>query len=158
MFHLRTIPNLEQHVRIFLKYSSFISAEERMDVTWLIWMQSHQYTWMQKCFITFFKISDVQALKNAYKLIKSATEGQTALDSSDNISTDLYVLCAEQALQVCNLGPLTVLNKNMYMMRCIYNCYSYYFKNLRSTWGKYYTVLVLESNCLNIHFPLKLHP
>uniref|UniRef100_A0A8C3UB53 Uncharacterized protein n=2 Tax=Catharus ustulatus TaxID=91951 RepID=A0A8C3UB53_CATUS len=43
---------------------------------------------------------DVQALKNAYKLIKSATEGQTALDSSDNISTDLYVLCAEQALQL----------------------------------------------------------
>ncbi|XP_056351637.1 cilia- and flagella-associated protein 46 [Oenanthe melanoleuca] len=43
---------------------------------------------------------DVQALKNAYKLIKSATEGQSALDSSDNISADLYVLCAEQALQL----------------------------------------------------------
>ncbi|KAL2302670.1 hypothetical protein Nmel_010113 [Mimus melanotis] len=43
---------------------------------------------------------DVQALKNAYKLIKSATEGQSALDSSDNISTDVYVLCAEQALQL----------------------------------------------------------
>ncbi|XP_062352270.1 cilia- and flagella-associated protein 46 [Cinclus cinclus] len=43
---------------------------------------------------------DVQALKNAYKLIKSATEGQSELDSSDNISTDLYVLCAEQALQL----------------------------------------------------------
>ncbi|KAI1236084.1 hypothetical protein IHE44_0001357, partial [Lamprotornis superbus] len=42
----------------------------------------------------------VQALKNAYKLIKSATEGQSALDSSDNVSTDLYVLCAEQALQL----------------------------------------------------------
>ncbi|XP_063261098.1 cilia- and flagella-associated protein 46 isoform X13 [Prinia subflava] len=43
---------------------------------------------------------DVQALKNAYELIKSASEGQSALDSSDNISTDLYVLCAEQALQL----------------------------------------------------------
>ncbi|XP_050831933.1 cilia- and flagella-associated protein 46 [Serinus canaria] len=43
---------------------------------------------------------DVQALKNAYKLIKSASERQSALDSTDNISTDLYVLCAEQALQL----------------------------------------------------------
>ncbi|XP_023786136.1 cilia- and flagella-associated protein 46 isoform X2 [Cyanistes caeruleus] len=43
---------------------------------------------------------DVQALKNAYELIKSASEGQSALDSSDNISTDLYVVCAEQALQL----------------------------------------------------------
>ncbi|XP_030132507.2 cilia- and flagella-associated protein 46 [Taeniopygia guttata] len=43
---------------------------------------------------------DVQALKNAYELIKSASEGQFALDSADNISTDLYVLCAEQALQL----------------------------------------------------------
>ncbi|XP_053805707.1 cilia- and flagella-associated protein 46 isoform X3 [Vidua chalybeata] len=43
---------------------------------------------------------DVQALKNAYKLIKSASKGQSALDSTDNISTDLYVLCAEQALQL----------------------------------------------------------
>ncbi|XP_014746146.1 PREDICTED: cilia- and flagella-associated protein 46 [Sturnus vulgaris] len=43
---------------------------------------------------------DVQALKNAYQLIKSAAEGQSALDSSDNVSTDLYVLCAEQALQL----------------------------------------------------------
>ncbi|XP_066179467.1 cilia- and flagella-associated protein 46 [Sylvia atricapilla] len=43
---------------------------------------------------------DVQALKKAYELIKSASEGQSALDSSDNISTDLYVLCAEQALQL----------------------------------------------------------
>ncbi|XP_068054496.1 cilia- and flagella-associated protein 46 [Anomalospiza imberbis] len=43
---------------------------------------------------------DVQALKNAYVLIKSASEGQSALDSTDNISTDLYVLCAEQALQL----------------------------------------------------------
>ncbi|XP_068876435.1 cilia- and flagella-associated protein 46 [Aphelocoma coerulescens] len=43
---------------------------------------------------------DVQALKNAYELIKSASQGQSALDSSDNISTDLYVLCAEQALRL----------------------------------------------------------
>ncbi|KAM4896437.1 cilia- and flagella-associated protein 46 [Sylvia borin] len=43
---------------------------------------------------------NVQALKKAYELIKSAGEGQSALDSSDNISTDLYVLCAEQALQL----------------------------------------------------------
>ncbi|RMB92507.1 hypothetical protein DUI87_31057 [Hirundo rustica rustica] len=45
------------------------------------------------------RAGDVQALKNAYELIKSASEGQSALDSSENISTDLYVLCAEQALQ-----------------------------------------------------------
>uniref|UniRef100_A0A8C3Q9C9 Uncharacterized protein n=1 Tax=Geospiza parvula TaxID=87175 RepID=A0A8C3Q9C9_GEOPR len=43
---------------------------------------------------------NVQALKNAYKLIKSASERESALDSTDNISTDLYVLCAEQALQL----------------------------------------------------------
>ncbi|XP_066410721.1 cilia- and flagella-associated protein 46 [Molothrus aeneus] len=43
---------------------------------------------------------DVQALKNAYKLIKSASERESALNSTDNISTDLYVLCAEQALQL----------------------------------------------------------
>uniref|UniRef100_A0A8B9IYA7 Uncharacterized protein n=1 Tax=Amazona collaria TaxID=241587 RepID=A0A8B9IYA7_9PSIT len=39
---------------------------------------------------------DVQALKNAYGLIKSASQGKFAVDSSDNFSTDLYVLCAEQ--------------------------------------------------------------
>ncbi|XP_010191684.1 PREDICTED: tetratricopeptide repeat protein 40, partial [Mesitornis unicolor] len=42
----------------------------------------------------------VQALKNAYEMIKSASQGKSALDSSDNFSTDLYVLCAEQALQL----------------------------------------------------------
>ncbi|KAJ7421504.1 hypothetical protein BTVI_18133 [Pitangus sulphuratus] len=42
---------------------------------------------------------DVQALKNAYELIKSASEEKFALDS-DGFSTDLYVLCAEQALQM----------------------------------------------------------
>ncbi|XP_064572943.1 cilia- and flagella-associated protein 46 [Zonotrichia leucophrys gambelii] len=43
---------------------------------------------------------DVQALKQAYKLIKSASERESALNSTDNISTHLYVLCAEQALQL----------------------------------------------------------
>eukprot|EP00075_Anas_platyrhynchos_P026650 XP_027315903.1 cilia- and flagella-associated protein 46 isoform X2 [Anas platyrhynchos] len=43
---------------------------------------------------------DVQALKDAYELIKSACQGRSALDSSDNFSTDLYVLCAEQAFQL----------------------------------------------------------
>ncbi|KAM6346812.1 cilia- and flagella-associated protein 46 [Alca torda] len=43
---------------------------------------------------------DVQALKNAYELIKSASQEKSALDSSDNFSTDLYVLCAEQAFQL----------------------------------------------------------
>ncbi|XP_067156500.1 cilia- and flagella-associated protein 46 [Apteryx mantelli] len=43
---------------------------------------------------------DVQALKNAYELIKSASPGKSALSSSENFSTDLYVLCAEQAFQL----------------------------------------------------------
>ncbi|XP_057264648.1 cilia- and flagella-associated protein 46 [Pezoporus wallicus] len=43
---------------------------------------------------------DVQALKDAYELIKSASQGRFAVDSSDNFSTDLYVLCAEQAFQL----------------------------------------------------------
>ncbi|XP_009945470.1 PREDICTED: tetratricopeptide repeat protein 40, partial [Leptosomus discolor] len=42
----------------------------------------------------------VQALKSAYELIKSSSQGKSALDSSDNFSTDLYVLCAEQAFQL----------------------------------------------------------
>ncbi|XP_009978364.1 PREDICTED: tetratricopeptide repeat protein 40-like, partial [Tauraco erythrolophus] len=42
----------------------------------------------------------VQALKNAYELIKSASQGKSALASSDSFSTDLYVLCAEQAFQL----------------------------------------------------------
>lgn len=66
-----------------------------------------------------FFISDVQALKDAYELIKSASQGKSALDSSDNFSTDLYVLCAEQAFEVCNLGSL--FNKNIYRMYCIYS-------------------------------------
>ncbi|XP_053164122.1 cilia- and flagella-associated protein 46 isoform X2 [Hemicordylus capensis] len=40
---------------------------------------------------------DVEALKVTYKLIKSADEGKSALDSSESFSFDLYVLCAEQA-------------------------------------------------------------
>lgn len=64
------------------------------------------------CYILYsFFISDVEALKNAYELIKLASQGKSALDSSDNFSTDLYVLCAEQAFQVCNLAGLFVLNK-----------------------------------------------
>ncbi|XP_027758626.1 cilia- and flagella-associated protein 46 [Empidonax traillii] len=43
--------------------------------------------------------ADVQALKRAYELIKSANEEKFALDP-DSFSTDLYVLCAEQALQM----------------------------------------------------------
>ncbi|XP_032857192.2 cilia- and flagella-associated protein 46 [Tyto alba] len=43
---------------------------------------------------------DVQALKCAYELIKSSSQGKSALNSLDNFSTDLYVLCAEQAFQL----------------------------------------------------------
>ncbi|KAM6416110.1 cilia- and flagella-associated protein 46 [Rhynochetos jubatus] len=43
---------------------------------------------------------DAQALKNAYELIKAASQGKSALHSSDHFSTDLYVLCAEQAFQL----------------------------------------------------------
>ncbi|XP_073210056.1 cilia- and flagella-associated protein 46 isoform X3 [Lepidochelys kempii] len=43
---------------------------------------------------------DIQALKNTYELIKSANQGKSALDSSESFSSDLYVLCAEQALQL----------------------------------------------------------
>ncbi|XP_054238278.1 cilia- and flagella-associated protein 46 [Indicator indicator] len=39
---------------------------------------------------------DAEALENAYELIKSASQEK----SSDNLSTDLYVLCAEQGLQL----------------------------------------------------------
>ncbi|EMP42161.1 TPR repeat-containing protein C10orf93 [Chelonia mydas] len=42
---------------------------------------------------------DIQALKNTYELIKSVNQGKSALDSSESFSSDLYVLCAEQALQ-----------------------------------------------------------
>ncbi|OWK51861.1 Cilia- and flagella-associated protein 46 [Lonchura striata] len=69
---------------------------------------------------------DVQALKNAYELIKSASEGQFTLDSADNISTDLYVLCAEQALQVCNLDLLSVLNLGY--LEISSDCLQMYFK------------------------------
>nr|XP_042712700.1 cilia- and flagella-associated protein 46 isoform X3 [Chrysemys picta bellii] len=43
---------------------------------------------------------DIQALKKTYELIKSANQGKSALDSSESFSSDLYVLCAEQALQL----------------------------------------------------------
>ncbi|XP_035186668.1 cilia- and flagella-associated protein 46 isoform X3 [Oxyura jamaicensis] len=61
-------------------------------------MQLHVYcsTLNHKLSVTL----DVQALKDAYDLIKSACQGRSALHSSDNLSTDLYVLCAEQAFQL----------------------------------------------------------
>ncbi|XP_044276023.1 cilia- and flagella-associated protein 46 [Varanus komodoensis] len=43
---------------------------------------------------------DVEALKNSYELIKTADEGKSALDPSESFSSDLYVLCAEQAHQM----------------------------------------------------------
>ncbi|XP_060097359.1 cilia- and flagella-associated protein 46 [Heteronotia binoei] len=43
---------------------------------------------------------DTEALQDTYKLIKSANEGKSALDSSESFCSDLYVLCAEQALQM----------------------------------------------------------
>ncbi|KYO42269.1 cilia- and flagella-associated protein 46 isoform B [Alligator mississippiensis] len=43
---------------------------------------------------------DSEALKNAYEMIKSANQGKSALDSSESFSSDLYVLCAEQALEL----------------------------------------------------------
>ncbi|XP_038599783.1 cilia- and flagella-associated protein 46 [Tachyglossus aculeatus] len=43
---------------------------------------------------------DSESLKNAYEFIKAATEGKSALDSSESFSSDLYVLCAEQALKL----------------------------------------------------------
>uniref|UniRef100_A0A8C7E723 Uncharacterized protein n=1 Tax=Naja naja TaxID=35670 RepID=A0A8C7E723_NAJNA len=42
----------------------------------------------------------VDALKSTYKLIKSAHDGKSALDSLESFSFDLYVLCAEQAYQM----------------------------------------------------------
>lgn len=80
---------------------------------------------------------DVQALKDAYELIKSACQGRSALDSSDNFSTDLYVLCAEQAFQVCNLVSLSVLKLLL----------KYYFP-----------FLFLQSNCFSMHSLLKTQP
>ncbi|XP_009995846.1 PREDICTED: tetratricopeptide repeat protein 40 [Chaetura pelagica] len=43
---------------------------------------------------------DVNALINAYELIRSASRGKSVLTSSDNLSADVYVLCAEQAFQL----------------------------------------------------------
>ncbi|XP_028917550.1 cilia- and flagella-associated protein 46 isoform X3 [Ornithorhynchus anatinus] len=43
---------------------------------------------------------DTESLKKAYEFIKAANEGKSALDSSESFSSDLYVLCAEQALQL----------------------------------------------------------
>uniref|UniRef100_K7EC54 Cilia and flagella associated protein 46 n=1 Tax=Ornithorhynchus anatinus TaxID=9258 RepID=K7EC54_ORNAN len=43
---------------------------------------------------------NTESLKKAYEFIKAANEGKSALDSSESFSSDLYVLCAEQALQL----------------------------------------------------------
>ncbi|XP_034994598.2 cilia- and flagella-associated protein 46 isoform X1 [Zootoca vivipara] len=43
---------------------------------------------------------DVEALKSAYKLIKSANDGKSALDALESFSFDLYVMCAEQAYKM----------------------------------------------------------
>ncbi|KAM8806051.1 cilia- and flagella-associated protein 46 [Eudromia elegans] len=43
---------------------------------------------------------DVEALRTAYELIKAASPGKSALGSAGNFSTDLYVVCAEQALRL----------------------------------------------------------
>nr|XP_056706458.1 cilia- and flagella-associated protein 46 [Euleptes europaea] len=43
---------------------------------------------------------DTEALQGSYELIKSADEGKSALDSSESFCSDLYILCAEQALQM----------------------------------------------------------
>uniref|UniRef100_A0A8D0HCF2 Cilia and flagella associated protein 46 n=1 Tax=Sphenodon punctatus TaxID=8508 RepID=A0A8D0HCF2_SPHPU len=45
----------------------------------------------------------IEALKKTYELIRSANQGKCALDSSESFCPDLYVLCAEQALQLGNL-------------------------------------------------------
>ncbi|XP_070608537.1 cilia- and flagella-associated protein 46 isoform X2 [Erythrolamprus reginae] len=46
------------------------------------------------------KQQNADALKSTYKLIKSAHDGKSALDSLESFSFDLYVLCAEQAYQM----------------------------------------------------------
>ncbi|XP_031805262.1 cilia- and flagella-associated protein 46 [Sarcophilus harrisii] len=56
---------------------------------------------------------DVEALKKAYQLIKGASEGQCALDSSESFSLELAVLCAEQALQM-RLPEITEDCVNLY--------------------------------------------
>ncbi|XP_069467509.1 cilia- and flagella-associated protein 46 isoform X2 [Ambystoma mexicanum] len=43
------------------------------------------------------------SLKQAYKSLKEASTEKSAIDSSDSFSSDLYILCAEQALQMGDL-------------------------------------------------------
>ncbi|RXM35439.1 Cilia- and flagella-associated protein 46 [Acipenser ruthenus] len=45
-------------------------------------------------------ISDVEALKNAYDLIKVGAKERVTVDTTASFSPDLYVLCAEQAFQL----------------------------------------------------------
>ncbi|XP_078006794.1 cilia- and flagella-associated protein 46 isoform X2 [Phascolarctos cinereus] len=56
---------------------------------------------------------DVEALQKAYQLIRMASEGQCALDSSESFSLELAVLCAEQALQM-KLPEITEDCVNLY--------------------------------------------
>ncbi|XP_030058854.1 cilia- and flagella-associated protein 46 [Microcaecilia unicolor] len=46
---------------------------------------------------------DVQALKIAYDMMKAAEINKSAVDKFESFSSDLYVLCAEQALQLGNM-------------------------------------------------------
>ncbi|XP_034632005.1 cilia- and flagella-associated protein 46-like isoform X2 [Trachemys scripta elegans] len=61
---------------------------------------------------------DIQALKKTYELIKSANQGKSALDSSESFSSDLYVLCAEQALQNANVSCLDKMEEKLLMNGC----------------------------------------
>ncbi|KAG8135457.1 hypothetical protein E2320_008476, partial [Naja naja] len=80
----------------------------------------------------------VDALKSTYKLIKSAHDGKSALDSLESFSFDLYVLCAEQAYQEqfekFNINLLKAidfaLNDSRYYF-LIYNASVIYWKNIR---------------------------
>ncbi|XP_027696309.1 cilia- and flagella-associated protein 46 [Vombatus ursinus] len=56
---------------------------------------------------------DVEALQKAYQLIKMASEGRCALDSSESFSLELAILCAEQALQM-KLPEITEDCVNLY--------------------------------------------
>uniref|UniRef100_A0A4W3JWI2 Uncharacterized protein n=1 Tax=Callorhinchus milii TaxID=7868 RepID=A0A4W3JWI2_CALMI len=51
-------------------------------------------------YLTEAKDNDIKALKTAYELIKMANKELSPLDGSEKFNTDLYILCAEQALQL----------------------------------------------------------
>ncbi|ETE71957.1 TPR repeat-containing protein C10orf93, partial [Ophiophagus hannah] len=84
------------------------------------------------------KQQNVDALKSTYKLIKSAHDGKSALDSLESISFDLYVLCAEQAYQEqfekFNINLLKAIDFALSDLRyyfLIYNASVIYWKNIR---------------------------